>query len=461
MSLLAPALGAALAAASVDPPSPGRDTFLECRQLVERQSFVAAAQKCAEAANEAPDEPDPHLFLGRAHAALSSPTLAASQGLAVPAVSEADAVAHRRLAEASLRRWLTASAAAPSDWQRRARPLGLSTLIALYLADPEAAADPALVGFAAELERTPGIPWHEQWLVATVYERNRRFPEAERALAAVIAQAPGSGACTQLAQLYLQPVWNGTSRFDDFVETFEKCVSAGPADPTGNFAMATQLWSKVDRDHSLEAARRADYLERGLRHVERALALDAEYLEAVVYKILLLRAKALATTDPASQKLLLDEAQAQSARAQRLRSAGVPLRQASERFVAVVAPPPAPPPPPRPSAAFPVTPPPAAPAATPVGALRVGGQIREPKKLVHVPPVYPEIAVTARVQGVVIIECTIGVDGSVVGTRIVRGIPLLDSAAEEAVRQWKFAPTLWDGVPVPVIMTVTVHFSLS
>jgi protein TonB len=45
--------------------------------------------------------------------------------------------------------------------------------------------------------------------------------------------------------------------------------------------------------------------------------------------------------------------------------------------------------------------------------------------------------------------------------KILRGIPLLDQAAVEAVRQWVYTPTLLNGVPVPVIMTVTVNFKLS
>jgi periplasmic protein TonB len=74
--------------------------------------------------------------------------------------------------------------------------------------------------------------------------------------------------------------------------------------------------------------------------------------------------------------------------------------------------------------------------------------------------VYPSIAQSARVQGVVIVEATIGPDGKVSDARVLRSIPLLDQAALDAVRQWVFTPTLLNGVPVPVIMTVTVNFTL-
>ena len=75
-------------------------------------------------------------------------------------------------------------------------------------------------------------------------------------------------------------------------------------------------------------------------------------------------------------------------------------------------------------------------------------------------PVYPLIAQSARVQGVVIIEATIDPDGKVADTRVLRSIPLLDQAALDAVRKWEYEPTLLNGVAVPVIMTVTVNFTL-
>jgi protein TonB len=100
-------------------------------------------------------------------------------------------------------------------------------------------------------------------------------------------------------------------------------------------------------------------------------------------------------------------------------------------------------------------------APPPPQAVRVGGQIKEPKKLKNVNPAYPDIAKQARVQGVVILECTISPQGKVTDVKVLRGIPLLDAAAIEAVKQWVYSPTLLNGVPVPVIMTVTVNFRLS
>jgi len=102
---------------------------------------------------------------------------------------------------------------------------------------------------------------------------------------------------------------------------------------------------------------------------------------------------------------------------------------------------------------------PSEPAST-ATALRVGGAITAPLKLVDVPPVYPPDAVAARITGTVTIEAVIDAGGNVTSARVLKGVPMLDDAALAAVRQWKYTPTVVDGMPVSVIMTVTSTFSL-
>jgi protein TonB len=92
--------------------------------------------------------------------------------------------------------------------------------------------------------------------------------------------------------------------------------------------------------------------------------------------------------------------------------------------------------------------------------IRVSGPIKPPLRIHDVMPVYPEAARLARVEGTVIIEAVIGPTGNVVEAKILRSRPLLDEAALVAVRQWQYTPTLLGGMPVPVVMTVTVTFTL-
>ena len=81
--------------------------------------------------------------------------------------------------------------------------------------------------------------------------------------------------------------------------------------------------------------------------------------------------------------------------------------------------------------------------------------------LIHkVVPVYPPVARTARVQGLVEFTAVIGKDGSIQSLLLVRGHPLLVKAAEDAVKQFRYKPTLLKGQPVEVTTNIVVNFTL-
>ena len=103
-----------------------------------------------------------------------------------------------------------------------------------------------------------------------------------------------------------------------------------------------------------------------------------------------------------------------------------------------------------------VPPPPPEPAPP----IRLHSGMKAPVKTRDVVPVYPVIAKSAQVQGVVILEAVLNAQGGVDSVRVLRSLPLLDQAAVDAVQQWRFTPALLNGQPVPVVMTVTVNFTL-
>jgi len=92
--------------------------------------------------------------------------------------------------------------------------------------------------------------------------------------------------------------------------------------------------------------------------------------------------------------------------------------------------------------------------------VRVGGDVKPPERLSYRPPVYPHIAVAVRVEGTVILEAIIDATGVVQNVTVLRSVPMLDRAAIEAVQRGRYTPTRLNGQAVPVIMTVTVTFSL-
>jgi protein TonB len=108
--------------------------------------------------------------------------------------------------------------------------------------------------------------------------------------------------------------------------------------------------------------------------------------------------------------------------------------------------------------------PPAPPAPTDVPArqriVRPGGDITPPAKTLHVPPAYPAIARDNGVEGLVILEAVINERGVVERVKVLRSSPLLDQSAIDAVRAWRYTPTLLNGQPVQVLMTITVRFTL-
>ena len=91
-------------------------------------------------------------------------------------------------------------------------------------------------------------------------------------------------------------------------------------------------------------------------------------------------------------------------------------------------------------------------------AVRPGGSVQPPQKTRHVEPIYPDSARAAGLTGVVIVELVIGTTGRPHNVRVLRSSPPFDSAAVNAVRQWRYRPTLLHGTPVPVILTISVQF---
>jgi protein TonB len=113
---------------------------------------------------------------------------------------------------------------------------------------------------------------------------------------------------------------------------------------------------------------------------------------------------------------------------------------------------------------LPEAPPPPPPAPAPAGPrapVRIGGQIQPPTLIRRIEPTYPPMAVSAHLQGVVILEAIVDEEGTVKEVKVLRAVnPLLDREAVAAVRQWRYAPVVLNGTPVPFVLTVSLSFSL-
>ncbi len=93
--------------------------------------------------------------------------------------------------------------------------------------------------------------------------------------------------------------------------------------------------------------------------------------------------------------------------------------------------------------------------------IRVGGQVQEAKAIFRPNPIYPPLAKQARIQGTVRLEAVISKEGRIDQLKVVSGHPLLVQSALDAVRQWRYQPTVLNGEPVEVATTIDVNFTLS
>jgi protein TonB len=92
--------------------------------------------------------------------------------------------------------------------------------------------------------------------------------------------------------------------------------------------------------------------------------------------------------------------------------------------------------------------------------IRVGGNVQAASLVRKVEPVYPPIAKTAHISGTVVLHAIIGKDGSVANLEFVNGPPLLMKSAMDAIKQWRYKPTMLNGEPVEVDTTISVVFTL-
>ena len=99
--------------------------------------------------------------------------------------------------------------------------------------------------------------------------------------------------------------------------------------------------------------------------------------------------------------------------------------------------------------------------AAPPKKITVSSGVMASKAIYDPSPTYPPIAKAARIQGTVVLAATIGKDGTIQNLRAISGPPMLQSYALEAVRRWRYKPTVLDGVPVDVDTSISVVFSLN
>jgi TonB family protein len=190
--------------------------------------------------------------------------------------------------------------------------------------------------------------------------------------------------------------------------------------------------------------RTARTVQDGIASLQKALEIDPQYDDAMAYLNLLYRQVAHAVDTPEEYQKNISEADLWVKRALEIKKAKAAVAAGPSRQMVAAPPPP------------PGTGPQAA-----TEQIRVGGNAQAEKLIDKINPTYPPLARQARIQGVVRFNAVIGRDGTITNLTLVSGHPLLVPNAAEAVRQWRYQPTLLNGQPVDVLTQIDVNFSLA
>jgi TonB family protein len=236
--------------------------------------------------------------------------------------------------------------------------------------------------------------------------------------------------------------------FEQKAAALEQTAAQQPASAAAQHVVGTFYYEK-SRDPSLTVAERRDLIARALGAEDRALRADPDYVEALVYKNILLRTQAVTEPDEAVKAALVRDADALRNRALELRRASQTQAVPEGTVVSTNAPPPPPPPPPPGGVSEPIK--------WVYAETKIAASGAAPVQTKHVRPIYAPMVIASGYQGEVVLEATVDARGKVGELRVVRSQPMLTQAAIDAVRQWEFDPaTIGAG---GTVVTVTATFT--
>jgi tetratricopeptide (TPR) repeat protein len=151
--------------------------------------------------------------------------------------------------------------------------------------------------------------------LAKLYEDSGEYESAESAFVKAREMRPTDSAVyTNLAAYY-----NRQGEFEKSMEALTARAEREPENPEAFYTIATYNWEKAYRDFSLNDADKMKFVQAGIQAVDKALALNSQYVEALVYKGLLLRVQANLERVPARQQALIKQAEELNAQAEDIR----------------------------------------------------------------------------------------------------------------------------------------------
>jgi len=284
-----------------------RKAFKSANQAYQQQDFKKASEFYEEAIKAAPDTQVAHesyFFLGNSYDNLFKPSKRGEKD-------------NDDLLQKAVQNYQLAAEKLSSSNDAQDKLLGrrsLEYLVASYgaekLNDP-AKAEP-VVQRMIQLE--PGEPAN-YFALAKIYEDAGAYDEAEKMLIMAKAAKPNDPA----VYMTLAGYYNRQGHFDKTIEALEERASKEPNNPEAFYTIATYYWDEAYRDFKLKENEKKAYVQKGIEAVDHALQIKPDYMEALVYKNLLLRLQANLEKDTSKQQMLIKEADRLRDRAQELR----------------------------------------------------------------------------------------------------------------------------------------------
>ena len=283
-----------------------KKAFKAANAAYQQQDYKKASDLYEQTVAADPNLNSAYFFLGNSYDNQYKPSKkgeAANDGMLTKAVNNYQIAATKLAASAD-----------PAD--KKLGKLSLEYLVASYGADKlndPAKAEP-VVQKMIQLE--PGEPTN-YFALAKIYEDAGAYDEAEK----MLVQAKNAKPSDPAVYMTLAGYYNRQGHFDKTIEALEERAAKEPNNPEAFYTIATYYWDEAYRDFKLKDAEKKDFVTKGTTAVDHALQLKPDYVEAIVYKGLLLRLQANLEKDPAKQQALLKEATALSEKANTMRKA--------------------------------------------------------------------------------------------------------------------------------------------
>jgi tetratricopeptide (TPR) repeat protein len=270
-----------------------RRAFKSANQAYQQQDYQKAAALYEEAIQQDPNLNAAYFFLGNSYDNLFRPSRKGEP--------ENDA-----LLDKAVQNYQTAAeklAASESADDKKLGKLSLEYLVAAY--GPDKLNDPAKAEPVVQrmIQLEPQEP-SNYFALAKIYEDAGAYAEAEQMYLRAKEQRPKD------ASVYLQLAgyYNRQGQFDKTIEALEQRAAIEPENPEAYHMISSYYWDETTRDPRLNDAQKRDYVQKGLESIDKALQLKPDYIDALIYKGLLLRLQANLEKDPSRQQALLKQA---------------------------------------------------------------------------------------------------------------------------------------------------------